>query len=204
MTGPGRGRRRGGPDTRAQIVVAARERFAARGFAQTSMRGVAADAGVDPALVHHYFGSKQELVLAALELPADPRERLAGVVAAGADAAGEGMVRTLLGVWDDPDLGSRMLAAVRGMLEPGGEALFVRGFVPAVLLPVGEALGLDRPELRMSLVASQLVGLVMSRYVLGLEPLASLPPEAVVAAYAPTLQRYLTGPLEVDGTPPGS
>jgi len=199
VTTPGRGRRRGGPDTRAQIVEAARVRFAARGFAQTSVRGVAADAGVDPALVHHYFGSKQGLVLAALELPADPRERLGGVVAAGPAEAGEGMLRVLLGVWDDPELGTRMLAAVRGMLEPGGEALFSQGFVPAVLLPVGEALGLDRPELRMSLVASQLVGLVMSRYVLGLEPLASLPHEAVVAAYAPTIQRYLTGPVDADG-----
>lgn len=193
MTATTRGRRPGGPDTRAQILAAARELFAERGFARTSVRAVAAQAGVDPSLVHHYFGSKDDLLLASLEMPVDPRELMVPVVAAGADAAGEGLLRAFLGAWDDPALQPVLLGALRRLLEPGGESLLTEGFVPGVLLPLGRALGIDRPELRMPLLASQVLGLILSRYVLRLEPVCSLSADAVVAAYAPTLQRYLTG-----------
>lgn len=195
MTAAPRGRRPGGPDTREAILRAAREAFAERGFARTSVRAVAAGAGVDPALVHHFFGTKDGLLLAALEFPLDPRELLGPVVAAGPEVAGEGLLWVFVGAWEDPGLQSVLLGAARRFLEPGGEALFAQGFVPGVLVPVGRALGLEEPERRMSLVASQLVGLVVTRYLVRLEPLASLPQEELVSAYAPTLQRYLTGEL---------
>jgi AcrR family transcriptional regulator len=192
---PRRGRRPGAPDTRAAILGAARARFAEHGLARTSVRSVAADAGVDAALVHHYFGTKDDLFVAALELPVDPRERLAEVVALGPDGAGERMVRTFLSVWDDPDLRLPLLGLARSVLDPAAQGLMRDGFVPAVLLPVGVALGVDRPEARMPLVASQVIGLVLTRYVLEVEPIASMPAEDLVSIYGPTVQRYLTGPL---------
>jgi AcrR family transcriptional regulator len=191
-----RGRRPGAPDTKAAILEAARVRFAANGFARTSVRSIAAEAGVDPALVHHYFGTKDELFLAALALPVDPREvLLPAVLAGGVEDAAERFVRAFLSVWDEPEIRVRLLAVFRGVLDAEGGRLLREGFLPVVLQPIGEALDLDRPELRMPLVASQMVGLIMLRYVIAIEPLASLPGDDVVAIYAPTLQRYLTGEL---------
>jgi AcrR family transcriptional regulator len=191
-----RGRRPGAPDTRAAILAAARNGFAASGFARTSVRAIAAEAGVDPALVHHYFGTKDELFLAALELPVDPRKLLLPAIASGdLDSVAERMLTVFVSVWDDPELRVRLVAAFRGLLDAEGERLLREGFLPVVLGPVGEALGIDRPELRMPLVASQVLGLILLRYVIGVEPLASLPPEDVVAIYSPTVQRYLTGEL---------
>lgn len=191
-----RGRRPGAPDTRAAILTAARHRFASAGFSRTSVRSVAAEAGVDPALVHHYFGTKDELFLAALELPVDPRKVLLPAIAAGGiDGAAERMVQAFLSVWDNPELQVRLVAVFRGVLDSDGERLVREGFLPVVLGPIGEALGIDRPELRMPLVASQMLGLIMLRYIIAVEPIASLSPEDVIAIYAPTLQRYLTGEL---------
>lgn len=192
---PGRGRRPGTSRAREEILAAARELFATRGFAGTTIRGIAAGAGVDPALVHHYFGTKDDLFMAALELPVDPRALLGPVVAQGADGAAERLLRTFLSVWDDEVNRLAFVGLFRSVLEPAGERLVRDGFVPVVLEPVGEALALDRPRHRMSLVASQVLGLIMARYVLALEPLASLDAELVVATYAPSIQRYLTGDL---------
>lgn len=190
-----RGRRPGAPDTRAAILDAARERFAATGYRGTSVRAVAAAAGVDPALVHHYFGTKEDLFLASLRLRVDPRLVLRPVVEGGVDGAGERLMRLFVSVWEDPETRLPILAIVRGIAEPGGQQL-IRDVVTRIVLgPVTRGLGVDRAELRMNLVASQLVGLVMLRYVLQLQPIAGLPPEVLVEVYAPTLQRYLSGPL---------
>jgi hypothetical protein len=148
---PRRGRRPGAPDTRAAILAAARELFAANGFSGTTIRAIAAAAGVDAALVHHYFGAKDDLF--------------------------------------------PLIGLARGLFDPGGQRLMREGFLPAVLEPIGVALGLERPEVRMPLLASQVLGLILVRYVLEVEPVASMPTDHVVAIYAPTLQRYLTGPL---------
>jgi AcrR family transcriptional regulator len=190
-----RGRRPGRPDTRAAILGAARARFAAHGFGGTTIRAVAADAGVDAALVHHYFGSKDDLFVAALELPVDPRAVIGAALAGPAGEAGVKLLRTFLSVWDDPAFQPALLATVRRILEPGGDKLIREGFLPVVLIPVGEQLGIDEPELRMPLVASQVIGLILARYVVRVEPIASLDPERLVGIYAPTIQRYLTGPL---------
>jgi AcrR family transcriptional regulator len=97
-----RGRRPGAPDTRAAILSAARSRFAEHGYAGTTIRAVATDAGVDAALVHHYFGTKDELFLAAIELPVDPRQVLASAMNGGPEGAGERFLTVFLAVWDDP------------------------------------------------------------------------------------------------------
>ncbi len=191
----GRGRRPGAPDTRAEILASARTLFAARGFANTSVRAVAADAAVDPALVHHYFGTKDDLFMAALQIPVDLRAMLAPVVEQGPDGAAERMLRTFLSVWDDPEHQAAFVVLFRSLIEPSGERLLKEGFLPVVLRPLAESLGLERPELRIQLVASQVFGLIICRYILRLEPLALMTADQVVGTYAPTLQRYLTGEL---------
>ena len=188
-----RGRRPGAPDTRAAILAAAREQFATAGFSGTTIRAVAAEAGVDAALVHHYFGTKDDLFVAALELPVDPRVALA--IAEGPDGAGERMLRVFVSVWDDPGNRLPLVGLVRHLLEPSGQRLVRDGFLDVVLGPVGTALGIDEPERRMPLIASQIFGLIVVRYLLEVEPLASMSSEELVATYAPTIQRYLTGPL---------
>ncbi len=196
-TGPGarRGRRPGAPDTRAAILGAARELFASSGYGGTSIRAVAGAAGVDAALVHHYFGTKDDLFLAALELPIDPRSAMLPVVEGGVEGAGARLLRVFLGVWDDEQNRQSLLALVRGLAEPSGQRLLRDGVLQMVFVPVGRGLGIDEPERRMALVASQLVGVVILRYLLCAEPLASMSPEDLVATYAPTLQRYLAEPL---------
>ena len=190
-----RGRRPGAPDTRAAILAAAREQFATTGFSGTTIRAVAAEAGVDAALVHHYFGTKDDLFVAALELPVDPRVVLAPAIALGPDGAGERMLRVFFSVWDDPSNRLPLLGLVRGLLEPSGQKLVRDGFVGVVIEPIGAGLGIDDPHRRMPLVASQIFGLIIVRYLLEVEPLASMPTDEVVAIYAPTIQRYLTGSL---------
>ena len=192
---PRRGRRPGTPDTRAAILTAARSLFAANGYAGTSVRSVAAAAGVDASLVHHYFGTKDDLFIAALELAVDPRVAILPVVEGGLDGAGERLMRLFVSVWDDEQTRLPLLALVRGILDPGGQQLVTDGFLRMVLGPLGAGLGVDDPDRRLPLVASQLVGLVILRYVLAVEPLASMPADELVAIYGPTLQRYLAGPL---------
>jgi AcrR family transcriptional regulator len=190
-----RGRRRGSPDTRSAILAAARASFADHGFAGTTIRGVASSAGVDAALVHHYFGTKDELFLAALELPVDPRKLIGPAVAGPVEHAAERFLGVFLSVWDDPDIQPSLLAVARGIMDPSANRLLSEGLLPVVIQPIGAALGIDRPAERMPLVASQVIGLIMLRYVLGVEPLASMPREKLIATYAPTIQRYLTGDL---------
>ena len=162
--GPGaRGRRPGGPDTRGEILAAARSSFADRGFDRTTIRGVAGEAGVDPALVHHYFGSKEDLFLAALEIPVDPRELIPPVFAPGLDGVGERLLTMFLGVWDRPENNQPLRAFLRtafvvdetAELLRNGIARVVLGAVIPHLQEVGHA------EVRATLVASQLAGLIM-------------------------------------------
>jgi AcrR family transcriptional regulator len=195
-TGRGRGRRPGGPDTRGEILAAARKSFADKGFGGTTIRAVAAEASVDPALVHHYFGSKDDLFLAALEIPLDPRAVVPTVFAEGVSGAGERLARLFLSVWDDPQARLPLIALFRtSLVENSPETLLQQGLLRLVLQPMRAALPPDEADRRVQLVISQLSGLVLTRYLLALEPLASMPAEDVVAWVAPNLQRYLDGPL---------
>jgi AcrR family transcriptional regulator len=193
-----RGRRPGGPDTRGQILDSARESFARRGFSGTTIRGVATAAGVDPALVHHYFGSKDDLFLAALEIQVDPRAVVPAVLADGLDGAAERLLRLFLSVWDDPDTRLPLVALVRSSLgEEGPGDLLREAMLRLVFAPLREVLPPDEGERRAQMVATQMLGLIVGRYLLRLEPLASMTGEEIVAWVAPTLQRYLDGPLPV-------
>lgn len=193
---PRTGRRRGRPGTREAILTAARARFAQRGFDKTSIRAVAADAGVDPALVHHYFGTKQQLFAAVVQLPVDPEIVLRRIDAAPVDRLGEAMVRTVVGLWDSP-AGEGAVALVRRMVA-GGDVSPVRDFLLSVVLERVRrriATEADDGRLRVALAASQMAGLVITRKILQVRPLSDTPLEEVVAAVGPTVQRYLTGDL---------
>jgi AcrR family transcriptional regulator len=194
------GRRPGNQDTREAILAAAREAFANRGFDAASIRSIAAAAGVDPALVHHYFGTKDQLFLDAMQAPLDPAEAVSTVLSQGPDGAGERLARMMLGMWDSP-AGSAALAVLRSAVSNDMIARMLREFVThRILKRISKEIGGDQTEgvLRGNLVASQVAGIVMLRYVIKIEPMASLPAESIVALIGPTLQRYLTGPLPVE------
>lgn len=191
-----RGRRPGTPETRDTILESARESFASRGYRGTTIRGVAADAGVDPALVHHYFGTKDDLFLAALQVPVDPRQVLPAVLAQGLDDAAERLLSTVLALWDDPATRRPLVTVFRAALSHESQTnLLHDGFLRLVLGPLRDAVGGPDGEVRAQLFGTQMIGLIVARYVIALEPLASMPREQVVAAVAPSLQRYLTGQL---------
>jgi AcrR family transcriptional regulator len=188
----GPGRRPGSPDTRGEIVEAARAEFAAQGFDRTSMRAVARAAGVDPALVHHYFESKEDLLFAAMDMPFDPRVLLGSVVEGPRDQLGERLVGAVLELWDDPQRRRRLLTVVRTAVASEAASHLLRdGFLRIILDQIAAIPGIDDPRRRGNLVASQIVGLIITRYVVGIEPLASMPADEIVARVGPTIQRYL-------------
>jgi AcrR family transcriptional regulator len=189
------GRRPGDADTRGEILAAARRRFTEHGYGGATIRAIAADADVDPALVHHYFGAKHELFTAALDIPVNPAAVLPELIAQGADGLGERIVCTMVTHWDAVDA-NPILMVVRSLAGGGRAADMVREFVTqTVLRPLMSALALPDGDLRATLAASQLVGLLMVRYVAQLPPLDSLPPETLARHVGPTVQRYLTGEL---------
>lgn len=197
---PPRGRRPGASGTRDAIAEAARQCFAEAGYDRAGIRGVAERAGVDPALVMHYFGSKQKLFVSVMELPFVPDEVFPPLVAAPRGRAGERLARFVVDTLEDPPSRTVLTGMVRAAAAEPEIARLVKEQVSARIV-AGLALGLEADDalVRASLVASQVIGLITARYVIRVEPLASLPPEALVAALAPNLQRYLTGPLP-DGT----
>ncbi|MET8799967.1 TetR family transcriptional regulator, partial [Nocardia sp. NPDC004568] len=193
------GRRPGRSGTRDAILAAARERFAKCGFDKTSIRAVAADAEVDPALVHHYFGTKQQLFAAVVELPVDPEIVLRRVDAVPLDRLGETIVAAVVGLWDSP-AGTGAVALVRSLVASGDTSL-ARDFLLSVVLErVRQRIATDTDDgrLRVALAASQMAGLVISRKILALQPVSGLPLPQIVAAVGPTVQRYLTGNLGQD------
>ncbi len=192
------GRRKGAPDTRDAILAAARAAFAEKGFDGASIRAIATSAGVDPALVHHYFGTKERLFLATVNVPADPAEFIPAALVGDDDHIGERVVRMFLSIWDDPVTGPPLLALIRTGLQHDWSARMLREFLTAqVLRRVIARLEVPPTEapFRASLTASQMLGLGLARYLLKVEPLASADVETVIALVAPTIQRYLTAPL---------
>jgi AcrR family transcriptional regulator len=193
-------RRRGRPvgisDTRERILATARDLFAQNGIDRTSIRAVAAGAGVDAALVHHYFGTKQRLFAAAIRIPIDPMDIIGPLCEVPVGELGHTVLSTLLSLWDS-EMGAGLIATMRSILA-GSEVNLFRSFVQEVIaVEVGARVD-DPPgsgAIRIQFVASQLVGVLMARYVVQLEPFASLPAEQIVDTIAPNLQRYLTGDL---------
>lgn len=190
------GRRPGQPDTREAILSAARTRFAEVGFSAASVKSIATMAGVDSALVHHYFGTKHDLFVEVISLPVDPAVVLAPLAEAPLDELGEAIIRTIVGLWDSP-AGVGVLAAFRAVVAGGDESLLRTFLVDVALRGVRDRIddAVGDGATRISLVASQMAGLLMARKILLLEPLASMSLDDVAGFVAPTIQRYLTGDL---------
>jgi AcrR family transcriptional regulator len=191
---PRTGRRPGPGGTRERILAAARSHFGEAGYEGATIRRIAGEAGVDPALVLHYFGSKEGAFRAAVEFPIDPAEFIPPLLAPGLDGLGTRLVRFFVETWDSP-AGRPLLGVLRSVVGNDGAAALLRDFVTReVLGRLAEALELDQPQLRASLAASQLIGLAMLRYVVKLEPLASAEADDLAGWLGPTVQRYLTDP----------
>ena len=190
------GRPPGPSDTRERILTAARELFARNGIDKTPIRTIAAAAGVDSALVHHYFGTKQQLFATAIKMPVDPMVVLGPVRETPIEKLGFVLPSLLLPLWDS-EMGAGLVATVRSLLAGSDISLartFLEEIITAELAPrVDNPPGTGR--LRIQFVASQLIGVVVARYIIGLEPFASLPAEQVAATISPNLQHYLTGEL---------
>ena len=190
------GRPPGVSDARERILASAREMFARNGIDKTSIRAVAADAGVDPALVHHYFGTKRQLFAAAIRIPVNPMQVLGPLRETPIQELGYRLPSLLLPLWDS-EMGKGFIAELRSALAGSGVSLF-RAFLQEVIaVEVGSRV--DSPPgtgmIRIQFVATQLVGVVMARYILELEPFKSLPVEQIAETIAPNIQRYLTGDL---------
>ncbi|GGN42789.1 AcrR family transcriptional regulator [Actinoplanes campanulatus] len=191
------GRRPGNPDTREAILVAARSAFAEKGYDGASIRAIATGAGVDPALVHHYFGTKDKLFLETMNSPVDPLDLINEATAGERDEIGVRFVRAFLTMWDGPR-GAAAVALLRSVVGTEWTTKLFREFIiTQILRRAVPRLGLDPAEahLRVTLAASHLVGLAMARYVIKVEPLASAPTDTLVAAVGPAVQRYLTEDL---------
>ncbi|MFJ9111559.1 TetR family transcriptional regulator [Streptomyces sp. NPDC102283] len=183
---------REGPDARTRILEAARTEFAERGYDRTSIRGIARAAGVDAALVHHYFGTKDEVFAAAVEVTFEPALVVHTVLGGPPEGLGERLARFFLSVWEDPATRSPLLAILRSALTHEAAAKVLREFVLRRLLErIAAELDVPDATFRAELAASHMIGIAMLRYVIRAEPLASADPEDIVAMVAPTLQRYL-------------
>jgi AcrR family transcriptional regulator len=207
----GPGRRAGESRTREAILEAARRRFGEQGYDGATIRGIAADAGVNPALVHHFYGTKERLFAAAMRLPVVPSELITLVLGAERERLGpafgprlgEILIGTVLRAWDVADIRTAFLGLLRAAATTEQGVVLLREFVTSTILAsLTQVAGLSddtEGRYRATLVASQVVGLGFARYVLGLEPLATATTEDLVAAIGPTVQRYLTGDLGPGG-----
>jgi len=194
------GRTPGSPPNREAILEAARSYFVRHGYDRATIRAIAAYASVDPALVHHYFGSKDQLLVAALKLPVNPRDVLPELLDGPVEGIGERLLRRVLSVWaGDLETGGHMIGLIRASITHEDAARMMREFFTREIIGrLVEELEVPQPRLRVGLVASQLMGLAMARFIVRMESIASADSETLIACYAPTIQRYLTGPLPGD------
>ena len=197
------GRRAGDSGTREAILQAARLQFADRGYDGATIRAIAAAAAVDPALVHHFYGTKERLFAAAMRLPFVPSEVITAALTEGGwadgESVGEHLVKTALTVWDHAGVRAAFVGILRSALTSEQAATMLREFITeAILRPVAAVASDTDPErtpFRSSLVGSQMLGLALTRYVVQLGPLAVAAPDELAAAIGPTIDRYLTGDL---------
>ena len=193
------GRRAGESGSREAIAVAARGLFATVGYPRTTIRTVASQAGVDPALVMHFYGSKEGLFRAATAMPFDPAP-LVEKLSADRTTVGKRLAGFLISAWEDDDTRAVFLARVRAAASEPEAAAVVRDQIAGELVaPLAERLGVDRPDLRAGLVSSQLIGFVVARWIVEIEALEKLTPRQAIAMLAPVLQHYLVEPLTGGG-----
>ncbi len=194
-SGGRRGRRPGPDSSRTAVLDSARSLFSEKGFDRTTIRAIAAAAGVDPALVHHFFGTKDALFRATLVLPIDP-DTLFGVMDDHPGDEGRALVARVLAVWAQPRVLEQFTALLRTAMSHEHAQVALRDLLTTELLRrLAERVGTVDAELRAGLVASQLAGLALTRLIIGIDPMVEASDEQIVAAIGPTIQRYLTGSL---------
>jgi AcrR family transcriptional regulator len=192
---PRTGRRPGRSGTRAKILDAARLHFARRGYDHASIRAIAGAARVDSKLVQHFYGSKRDLFGAAMGLPIDPAKVIPALLAPGVDGLGERLVRTFIGVWDSPE-GRHLVGLLRSVVgNRDASAMMREYFAHEIVGTLVASLDMGEPRRRAGLVASQLFGLALVRYVVKLQPIVSASPDDLARWVGPNIQRYFTGPL---------
>lgn len=196
-SGAPRGRRPGPSDTREKILTAARELFARLGYEKASLRAIAHSAGVDPALILHYFSSKDGLLREALTLPLDPSEMLAtGLADVPDDEVGEHLVRLVVSLWDRPALTHRLTSMLRVAMSHDLAMTVMRETIQrTVLVAVARFVGDESAAVRAELVATQMLGIAMARYLLRLPEVSTISVDDLGCMVGPTVQRYLSGPL---------
>ncbi len=186
------GRRPGSPETRDAIVEIARHQFAERGYDATSLRAIAAEAHVDPALLIHYFGSKETLFVAATDFPIRPSELYGDLASMPTEEAAAAIARRFLEVVDSDRSRNAILALVRSAISNDRAASMLREFLTSELLNrIGELS--ERPDAsrRAGLVAAQLIGVAMLRHVVKVGSLADATAEELVDLLVPAILRYL-------------
>lgn len=192
----GAGRRPGESGTRDAILTAARRQFADLGYDRASLRGIARAAGVDPGLVAHFFGSKQRLFVTVVELPFVPAEVLPRILAGDPAAVGGRLAAFIVGALSQEESRSRLIGLIRSAAAEPEAASMVRDLITRdVLVPLVERIGSPDAPLRASLIGAQVVGLVMARYIVAVEPIASVGADTLTRVYAPIFQRLLVEPL---------
>ncbi|GAA1608672.1 TetR family transcriptional regulator [Nonomuraea maheshkhaliensis] len=183
------GRRPGSADTRGEILTAARRVFAEKGFDKATVRGIAREAQVDPALVHHYFDTKEGIFTAAMQLPITPQDVIPLLLEGPRMEIGERLVRMILRVTASAETREPMVALIRSAMTNEQAAAMFREFISnALLYQVADRLQV--PHLRVEAGFAQMFGVIMARYVLRLEPMASATHDELVVLLGPTLQRY--------------
>ena len=188
--------------SRDAVLRAAKDRFAVEGYEKTTLRAIAGDANVDPSMVLYLFGSKAELFRESLRLIVDP-ELLVAAMTEGDEDIGTRMVRTYLGIWENPETGSSMVAMLQSATSNSDAHEAFRGFMQSYVLTAvsGVLGGGEKARLRAMLAATNLVGTAILRYVMRVAPLATLPVDDVVRLVAPSVTRYLTADADELGLP---
>lgn len=192
---PRRGRRPVGSRTQEAIATAAKRQFADVGYPGTTLRAIATEAGVDTRLVTHYFGSKQELFVAVVDLPFEPAEAFESLLAPGRQGLGLRVATFMIGVLDSTAGRQTITGLLRAAASEDAAAQMLRSvLIERLLTPLAHRLGGQNPELRAALLGSQVAGLAMARHVVGLPMLNSTPSTTLAAALAPVVEHYLTSP----------
>lgn len=187
-----RGRPRGGTDSRERIIGAAVDEFGEHGYDGSTIRSIAARARVDAALVHHYFGTKADLFAEAVGIPLRPDIDVPAILAGPQGEVGERLIRYLLDSFEQPEIRRRGVMLIRTAIGSKLTTPLLAGFLSRELIGrIAKTLGVDDAQLRASLVASQVAGLLIARYVVKLPALTAAPIDELVVRVAPTVQRYL-------------
>ncbi|GLZ06377.1 TetR family transcriptional regulator [Actinomadura sp. NBRC 104412] len=189
-SGRGPGRRPGPTETRDAIIAAARDLFAEKGYDGASLRAIARAAGVDPALVHHFYGNKEGVFVAAMRFPIDPSRLVPRILGTTRDRLGETMVRVFLEVWRDEEKRASLVAMLRSAMTNDQIAVMMRQFISSALFAkAAEIHGI--PLLRINAAVGQMIGVALLRYVIKVEPIASATEDELVELLAPAVQLHL-------------